>query len=129
MRRIGDSPFVFDRGIAGGLLHADRPRLPEAPDLPSEATDLPQQLDLLYPRNPLDTLLDEAIRPELADRSVLAPAVFEAALEEVPALLAEMVRQHGPGMRDLAEEAARILDQVLADRQLLDEARHALSRG
>ena len=130
MRRVGGSggPFAFEHGLSAGLLRADRPRLPEAPDLPSEGTDLPQQLELLYPRNPLDTLIEDALRPDLADRAVLAPAAFEAALEEVPALLADMVRRQGPATRPLAEAAARILDGVLSDRLMLDQARNALSR-
>jgi hypothetical protein len=120
--------FFFDRGLVGPPSIADQPRLPEAPDLPAEGTELPQQIELLYPRNPLDALLEDAMRPDLEDRAVLAPAVFDAALEDAPFALAEMVRRLGPAARSIAEDAAAVLDGILADRALLDAARRALTR-
>lgn len=127
MKGVGDGgPFFFRRGLESRIRRADAPRLPEARGLPPAATETITETDLVFPLSDLDAALERDTQPDLADRSLLEPAAFEEALEEATDVLADLGRD--PAARGAAGPAAALLDDLLADRGLLERARRALLR-
>jgi type III secretion protein X len=131
--RIGSRLF-FDRGID---------RVVDAPDaaqasLPEGDALVPAALarwaaleELLHAEN-LESLLDAWVRPELAERELLAPRAFRAAMEAVLARFrgtAQARRQANPRLGRLLDEAARVLGEDIELRDLLQMYRGALLQG
>ena len=133
--RIGSGRF-FERGIDSIV---DAPEAPETLLLPDWHVDLePSALahqaalaELLQAEN-LESLLEASVRPELAERWLLAPQRFRAAMEAVLALFArtaESRRYANPRLGKLLDRAARVLADEIELRELLQMYRYALLQG
>lgn len=89
-----------------------------------------QQLDeLLAPRG-LAARLEAALVPQVADRALLLPGAFRAALEQARAtLLQAAARRSDAQDRRSLRRAARVLDEDLALRDLAAMYRNVLHQG
>jgi len=89
-----------------------------------------QQLDeLLAPRG-LAARLEAALVPQVADRALLLPGAFRAALEQARATLQQAAaRRSDPQDQRSLRRAARALDEDLALRDLAVMYRNVLHQG
>ena len=121
--RIGSGRF-FERGIDSIV---DAPEAPETLLLPDWHVDL-EPSALAHQA----ALAELSVRPELAERWLLAPQRFRAAMEAVLALFArtaESRRYANPRLGKLLDRAARVLADEIELRELLQTYRYALLQG
>lgn len=131
---LGAGPF-FQRGIERIV---DAPRAPEElllPDAPALApAELPSgaALQVLLQADNLEAMLALWVAPELVERELLAPRRFRAAMESVLARLRRLSQAGGAAdahAAELMEQAAGVLANELAMRDLLNLYRNALLQG
>jgi hypothetical protein len=130
--RIGSGPF-FERGIER-IVDAPEPSealvLPDAQGLAPAASARWAALDELLHAENLESLLEDWARPELAQRELLAPQRFRAAMDGALARLQGLMQ---PGtdasQRELLERAERVLAKERELRDLLQMNRSALLQG
>lgn len=135
--RIGTGAF-FDRGIdsitfkagdtaTGALSLASQKDLP-----PSDQISRPQLEQLLAMPN-LESFLEDAIRPELADRELLMPGKFRQTMESTLNHLQQAGTEHqGSGDAEGAKvihRASRLLTEEAGLRELVQMYRSALYQG
>ena len=133
--RIGTGAF-FDRGIdsitfkagdANALSLVTQKDLP-----PSDQISRPQLEQLLAMPN-LDSFLEDAIRPELADRELLMPGKFRQTMQTTLSYLQQAGSEHqndgdAEGAK-VIQRASRLLTEEAGLRELLQMYRSALYQG
>jgi type III secretion protein X len=134
--------LAFDRGI-DRVTYARQDAgtaLPERGEAAPPDVGSRPQLDALLSRPSLDDGLEEAIRPQLENRDLLAPARFRQALDGALAQLRETAERMQPaaeaGGNDTGTEqlrvvnrAARLLNEECGLRDLLQMYRSVLYQG
>ena len=131
--RIGSGPF-FDRGIdritfkSGETLQG----LPPQRELtPADHAERPR-LERLLALPQLDAFLDEAVRPELADRELLLPTRFRKALDGARGALAQAAQarqESDPAAARTLNRAVRLLGDEAGLHDLIAMYRSVLYQG
>lgn len=131
MKRIGDDRnlLAFDYGLAGVGYATEAPRLPDEGAAPAIDTQPSLHLEALFSGPSIDDVLQAATVPEIADRKVLEPNAYAAALEAARRLLLELATSETGERRAAFAPALAVLERADADRAVLDTARRALFRG
>lgn len=133
MSDIRFNSLVFDRGIES-ITHA-RPEaattMPESGDAPPPDVGARAQLDGLLQEHSMDDRLDEALRPRLENRALLAPARFHAALGAVQLLLRQTAQERADDSTEarVLNRAVRLLVEESSLRELVQMYRSALYQG
>jgi hypothetical protein len=127
-----DHGLRLDRGLTQILQgpSAQPSALPGQQQLDPAESLARQQLDeLLAPRG-LAARLEAALVPQVADRSLLLPGAFRAALEQARAALQQAAsRRSAPQDQRALRLAARVLDEDLSLRDLAAMYRNVLHQG
>ncbi|CCB66707.1 hypothetical protein [Hyphomicrobium sp. MC1] len=131
MSRIseGDRLLSFNHGLAGVRVVSDVPRLPEDGQAPAIETRPSLQLEALFEARTLDTMLEAGTEPDLADRDVLEPVAFSAALEGARSSLLSLAAGSKDDRRAIFGSALSVLESASEDRGILDMARRTLLKG
>lgn len=91
-------------------------RLPEGESSVPNGAALQLELPAVLFKPSLEQSLQESLRPELSDRSVLSPQNFQEAVAEARGRLIDLAREaEGQAAQERFEEASRVLE---ADREL-----------
>lgn len=98
------------------------PTLPQEGTSPALDTEPVLHVDALYAASGVDHLLDELSIPTLSDQQAVDPATYVAALDRARQVLRVM-----PG--SVVAAASAVLDELAADRDILDMAQRSLVRG
>lgn len=101
-------------------------RLPDEGAVPAADTRPALRLDAMYEATTLDDRLLAATVPMLADRSVLSPTIYAAALQDAHACLTDLAARASGEAHDILQAAVTVLDNAADTRQLLDAASRAL---
>lgn len=131
MSRIGDVDRLlsFTHGLAGVRHAGDVPRLPEDGHAPAVDTRPLLQLEALFEARSLDDQFEAGTEPELADRGVLEPVAYAAALDGARAGLLTLAASSQGERRATFGAALTVLETAADDRAILDVARRALLKG
>ncbi|MCD2512851.1 hypothetical protein [Comamonas endophytica] len=142
-----DQPGFFSQGIES-ISHASTTQafsLPASTNAPLSEAGVRSHLEALLQKPSMDSRLDAALRPPLANRDLLLPGNFRAALGAARELLRQAALQRQaaarrrdprkPGEAEASQEfpvlnrAARLLDEDAADRDLGQMYRSTLYQG
>jgi type III secretion protein X len=129
--RIGATPF-FERGIDSVVEMPKDLFVPDSQELAPATLATPAALEELLQAENLESLLEASVRPELAERGLLAPHRFLAAIGSALALFesqADERRHANPRLGKLLDHAAGVLAEEIALRDLLQMYRGALLQG
>lgn len=130
MSRIGDARLLsFNHGLAGVRLATEVPRLPEDGSAPAVETRPLLHLETLFEATTLDDRLEAGTEPDLADRGVLEPAIFAAALGDARSAMLSLATASQGERRTTFGAALTVLEAAADDRTILDMARRALLKG
>jgi type III secretion protein X len=133
MSDIRFNSLVFDRGIES-ITHA-RPEtmstMPERGDVPPADVGARAQLDGLLQLASMNDRLDAALRPRLANRALLTPGRFHAALGAVHQWLRQSAQQCASDSDNarVLNRATRLLGEETSLRELVQMFRSALYQG
>lgn len=129
MARIGGDPFLrFDSGISTVRRADDVARLPDEGSAPAMETRPIQLVDALYDMPTFDERLLAAAAPEVADRGVLDPTVYAAALRDGRDAIADLAANGPEQDRAAFTDALAVLDANEDVRLILDTATRLLMR-
>jgi len=126
--RIDTGPF-FARGIDRIVVghEAGTRALPELQHLPPAERGVQPQLDRLLSRPTLNSLVDDAIEPDIDDPELLLPPRFRAALRQALQTLRRRAERHqDPRSRD-ARTLQRAIGLLAEEDELRDLAQMYLS--
>jgi hypothetical protein len=129
MARIGGDPFLrFDTGIST-VHRADEPaRLPDEGVAPAVETRPVQLVDALYDMPTFDERLLAAAAPDIADRSVLDPTIYAAALRDARDVIGDLALNGREEDRAAFADALVVLDADEDVRVILETATRLLMR-
>lgn len=131
--RVGAGVF-FDKGIDSITFKGGEAAqgLPDQRELtPADHAERPQ-LDQLLAMPNLDDFLDQATRPELANRDLLMPTRFRQVMDSTQATLRQAVAEaqdSAPESAKLLNRAVRLLNEEGALRDLVQMYRSVLYQG
>ncbi len=131
MSRISESDrlLTFNHGLAGVRVAGDVPRLPEDGRAPAIETHPSLQLEALFAARTLDNLFEAGTQPDLADRGVLEPVAYSAALDGARSILLSLAAGSKDDHRATFGSALSVLEAAADDYVILDMARRTLLKG
>lgn len=116
--------LTFDTGIER-IIHggetADR-QLPERNALAPTGEQLRVRLDEMLNAPALDALLRGSVKPQVTDKSLLAPGCYQTLLDEAQ----REMRSRAGGNRNALDQAALLLEEERRLRDLLNALRNIL---
>jgi hypothetical protein len=128
MARIGDPFLRFDAGISTVHRAEDLQPLPDEGVAPAVETRPTQLLDALYDMPTFDERLLAAAAPESADRRVLDPSVYAAAVRDGRDAIADLAAHASEADRAAFTAALAVLDADEDVRTILETATLLLMR-
>jgi hypothetical protein len=121
-------PYSFDRGLVDVQFRSAEPALPAKREQLDPSESLSSPLQALLQGSGLQQRIETALQPPLAERSLLRPGPFTAALIEARDAF-RAASSADPAQAKLLDAARRTLDEELGLRELAAMYRGVLQQG